>query len=249
MKEGVILSNIELKYFPPNTTAGTQPLDAGIIRNFKLYYRKYFLQEIIDRSENFTKSSEEVISSIHIGQAINWLKLSWNDNVLPSTITACFRKVGFSAAETVQNNSLADEIQIEALIHDVESVLILQGRDLQIDPLMDIDVEYFPTTQPLDNVFDALFQTEDTNTIEEKEDDDEDNEVHVEESVHSLESIIEAWRIFKEGVTQRDLKEIVNQLPALDHIVTLALQSQFKQANIRKFFRNNNLMNSDNEVR
>jgi hypothetical protein len=35
--DGVRFSNIKLEFFPPNTTAGTQPLDAGIIKNFKLY--------------------------------------------------------------------------------------------------------------------------------------------------------------------------------------------------------------------
>ena len=34
-------SNISLKLFPPNTTWKLQPLDQGIIKNFKCYYREY----------------------------------------------------------------------------------------------------------------------------------------------------------------------------------------------------------------
>ena len=34
------LSNIKLLFFPPNTISKLQPLDQGIIRTFKTYYRK-----------------------------------------------------------------------------------------------------------------------------------------------------------------------------------------------------------------
>ena len=41
------LSNIKLQFFPPNTTAKLQPLDQGIIRTFKTYYRKQVVKHII----------------------------------------------------------------------------------------------------------------------------------------------------------------------------------------------------------
>ena len=34
------LTNIMLVFLPPNTTAKTQPMDAGVIRNIKAHYRK-----------------------------------------------------------------------------------------------------------------------------------------------------------------------------------------------------------------
>ena len=33
------LKNVKIKFFQPNLTAHLRPMDAGIIRNFKLYYR------------------------------------------------------------------------------------------------------------------------------------------------------------------------------------------------------------------
>jgi hypothetical protein len=41
------LSNVKLIFLPPNTTARTQPLDSGIIRNFKLKYRKMLLEFLL----------------------------------------------------------------------------------------------------------------------------------------------------------------------------------------------------------
>ncbi|GBB84277.1 hypothetical protein RclHR1_01090016 [Rhizophagus clarus] len=45
--EGVKLTNIEIKFLPPNTTAHLQPYDKGIINSFKAHYRKLLLQNCI----------------------------------------------------------------------------------------------------------------------------------------------------------------------------------------------------------
>ena len=41
------LSHTKLLFLPPNTTAGTQPLDAGIIRNFKCKYCQLMLNHLL----------------------------------------------------------------------------------------------------------------------------------------------------------------------------------------------------------
>jgi hypothetical protein len=42
------LFNVKLTFFPPNTTVQTQPLDAGIIKNFKYHSRKYLLEKLVN---------------------------------------------------------------------------------------------------------------------------------------------------------------------------------------------------------
>ena len=46
-KPDIILTNIELIYLPPNTTAHLQPMDAGIIHSFKSKYKREFCNHII----------------------------------------------------------------------------------------------------------------------------------------------------------------------------------------------------------
>jgi len=46
-KPDIRLTNIEIIYLPPNTTAHLQPMDAGIIHSFKAKYKREFCNHII----------------------------------------------------------------------------------------------------------------------------------------------------------------------------------------------------------
>ena len=46
-KPDIKLTNIEIVYLPPNTTAHLQPMDAGIIHSFKARYKRKFCNHII----------------------------------------------------------------------------------------------------------------------------------------------------------------------------------------------------------
>jgi hypothetical protein len=46
-KPDIKLTNIELVYLPPNTTAHLQPMDAGIIHSFKAKYKREFCRHLI----------------------------------------------------------------------------------------------------------------------------------------------------------------------------------------------------------
>jgi len=46
-KPNIFLTNIELIYLPPNTTAHLQPMDAGIIHSFKAKYKQEFCKHLI----------------------------------------------------------------------------------------------------------------------------------------------------------------------------------------------------------
>ena len=50
LTENNTLKNIRVEFLPPNCTSVYQPLDQGIIANFKLLYRRYWLRFMVEYS-------------------------------------------------------------------------------------------------------------------------------------------------------------------------------------------------------
>lgn len=90
------LTSIELMFLPPNTTAGLQPLDAGVIANFKALYRRRMLEWLvftIDRSAQGTSGNADGPPDLKISllKAVRFVYGAWYE-VRQSTIQNCFRK-------------------------------------------------------------------------------------------------------------------------------------------------------------
>ena len=80
-------------------TCSIQPLDAGIIRNFKVKYRKLLVKYVLSRINN-NASAAEIVQDVNILMVIWWVQRAWKD-VTPSTVKRCFEKCGFRAKVTV----------------------------------------------------------------------------------------------------------------------------------------------------
>uniref|UniRef100_A0A3Q2XF98 DDE-1 domain-containing protein n=1 Tax=Hippocampus comes TaxID=109280 RepID=A0A3Q2XF98_HIPCM len=61
-------------FFPPNTTSHLRPMDAGVIQNVKLHYRKCMLRSILLNMDECNKASE-LVKRITIKDAIHWIEL------------------------------------------------------------------------------------------------------------------------------------------------------------------------------
>lgn len=70
-------SNIKISFLPPNTTSALQPLDLGIIENFKIHYRKSFLQYISSKIDEAEKAFD-VVKSVDLLTAIRWVGQAWS---------------------------------------------------------------------------------------------------------------------------------------------------------------------------
>ena len=98
------LEAVTVRKLPPNTTSVLQPMDQGIINNFKVYYRKRIVQRLIVNIES------EDPDKITVKDAIDMVDYAWRQ-VKKETIANCFRKAGFVHVHE-------DECIIEAAIED-----------------------------------------------------------------------------------------------------------------------------------
>ena len=66
-------SNIKFCFLPANTTSKLQPLDLGIIKNFKAYYRQLLLSYVISKIDDCSTASD-VVQSV---KTFLWLYGGW----------------------------------------------------------------------------------------------------------------------------------------------------------------------------
>ena len=67
------LTNVKLVFFPPNTTSKLQPLDQGIIENFKLHYKNRLLQRVLVAVNRDNATSSSVVKCVELLDACNWI--------------------------------------------------------------------------------------------------------------------------------------------------------------------------------
>ncbi|XP_057305262.1 tigger transposable element-derived protein 4-like [Hydractinia symbiolongicarpus] len=87
-------SQIKIVFLPKNTTSRLQPLDAGIIQNFKVKYRKRLVKYVLARIQENTSATEIV-------KAINVLKCGIKRD-----------------SEEIEENDGDDDLEFEALVKE-----------------------------------------------------------------------------------------------------------------------------------
>jgi len=133
--ETTYLTNITIKYLPPNTTSHLQPCDQGIINSFKSQYRKLYLRNRVKAFDKFREFGIEPVE-IDINKCIKYVARAW-DNVTSATIEHCWTK-----ADILPNNNDEDyedhdaniELEIQRL-KELEEVQVLIDKFGFEDPL------------------------------------------------------------------------------------------------------------------
>lgn len=106
------LSNVTLRFLPPNTTAHLQPQDAGIIQAFKSRLNKIRNAHIVDKLDGILEREENEgsIISVHdvdqlynvsVLDAMTWAQEAWS-SVTSVTITNCWRHTGILAEDVYE---------------------------------------------------------------------------------------------------------------------------------------------------
>jgi len=122
------LSNVTLRFFPPNTTSLLQPLDLGIIRAFKARYRKHLMRSLIAKMDSCTTVTI-LTRSLSVLDAIFWIAKSW-DETSATTIAKCFAAAGFCVTpQETDDEDLDDDDNIPIADLVKRSMLKIDGYD------------------------------------------------------------------------------------------------------------------------
>ena len=71
---------VERVFLPPNTTSLIQPMDQGVISNFKGYYLRRTSRQLIDKTDGEGKQSiRDFWKNYNIMDAVDNINLSWNE--------------------------------------------------------------------------------------------------------------------------------------------------------------------------
>ncbi|GFS15127.1 tigger transposable element-derived protein [Elysia marginata] len=91
------LQMITLKFLPPNTTSLLQPMDMGVIKNFKGHYCSRLNNRIIASLDaNPDEKAINISKKIALLNALYLARDAWKE-LKPSTIVNCYSKAGLSA--------------------------------------------------------------------------------------------------------------------------------------------------------
>ena len=117
------LKSIKLEFLPPNCTSRLQPCDMGIIKNFKVLYRKRLLSKLIRSIEERRKED----FTVNVLECLRWSKSVWDDGVTQQTIANCFRKAGFQKElSNSQSDTEIDDARNESLTNFFDHLVDLQ---------------------------------------------------------------------------------------------------------------------------
>ena len=162
-------SNIKIVFLPPNTSV-LQPLNLGIIKTFKVHYRKFLMRFVLSNIDTCASASE-VVKSATILHAVKWVAEAWK-NMHELTIKKCFRKAGilaqdFTIVQLPSQNDPFTDLDDSAEGSDEEDELLhlmnaVQGSDgaCTVQEMMTAENEVPICSEFSDDTWDEQFMTE-----------------------------------------------------------------------------------------
>ena len=114
----------------PNLTSHLQPIDAGIISNFKFYCRKGLLRHFIEAAD-LDKPLD-----INLKEALSLTKLAWG-SVKPETVSNCWLHTGIINS---QNSSCNSSTKQDSIIQELdEQIKVLHSSNMTAEKWVSID--------------------------------------------------------------------------------------------------------------
>uniref|UniRef100_U9UAT9 DDE-1 domain-containing protein n=1 Tax=Rhizophagus irregularis (strain DAOM 181602 / DAOM 197198 / MUCL 43194) TaxID=747089 RepID=U9UAT9_RHIID len=176
-KDNLQLTNIQIVFLPPNTTSKLQPMDAGIIQNFKVKYKQLYIRHLIEQFEQ----GFDYRNKLNIKQAIDFVAEAW-ESVEQKTICNCWNETGIvsiSDSEFIQETQDAVRglgVLVNEIPNIIPTIFIDNYNKVQYDLMNYINDEISPHTKEIlnDTQIINLVQNEEVPTTEDNIDNEEE---------------------------------------------------------------------------
>lgn len=205
------LSSIKIQFLPPNTTSKLQPLDLGIIQNFKVLYRTEIIKKMLtelDETNSYV--------TINILDAMRFTNKAWR-KIEQQTIANCFSKAGFSSTSGAVPASASEQIQEEVILWTTISEKLGIPDEATFQDFALVDSEAITCMQPTDE---AIIEEclEKTN-----EADDDGYELEVSQNLVSLKDAKDAFATLQSFIEQTEgvKSDIFSALHSIERVIDL----------------------------
>ncbi|KAM4020522.1 tigger transposable element-derived protein 6-like [Anomaloglossus baeobatrachus] len=109
------LPHVEVRLLPAHGTSWLPPMHQGVIRAFKIHYRKKLLRSLLARMDD-ARPEQALAEGITVTDALSWVKTAWDD-VKPETITRGFLLSGFVPTLNISHDDDEDAARSLAILN------------------------------------------------------------------------------------------------------------------------------------
>lgn len=217
---------VEVVFLPPNTTALIQPMDQGVISNFKAYYLRRTFKQMFEKTDGEEKQSiREFWKNYNIMNAVANINLSWNE-ITERSLKGVWKNIwpDLSKSEDIGHSVDMDEIVEEIVelakqtgldevnVEDVEEIIQETAASLSNDELKElteqeenknIDSSDFEEEQ---KELSMAFVKRSLTTITEIMDQFVENDPNFDRSSKARRGVIDALSTYQQLLTERKRK-------------------------------------------
>lgn len=232
------LSNTQVRFLPKNATAVCQPCDQGIIRTWKAYYRRRWLDYVVKEYE----ADKDPYKTIHVLQAIRWGINAWDDTSA-ECITNCWVKACvFSARFGPMTQSQAKRhVQSESNDSNNMTQITANLRNLEtsghIHEAMQMSQFINPTEETIDDEDGDIFEqiVDRFGNGKDAETDEEETPVLVKITTMEALQALQVIRLHEEQQAEGD-KEFLIRLNRHERVLHQRRQNDSIQTSITSYF-------------
>lgn len=225
--DGIVLSNTDVHFLPPNTTSKIQPMDAGIIMSFKRHYRNLHIRWILTRVEEGNDIKD---LKMDVLQAIQFIIRSW-DELTPETIRNCWNHTKILPIITTDSDATNTPTlgELSQMLTSLNLPDTMSIEEFLSNPEEE-EVYVVPDDEELVELYRRQSDLPINSSSEEADDSIEPRIISVNEASKGLEIVYNFLQ------QQNDAEQLFKHIKALDKYINLRKTTTMRQTTMDQFF-------------